>query len=298
MNNEENNTVPHEWSEVFQVDAAIVSDAYCQLDNYLIAYTEEATSHDYCALYFSSNDIYFPNTEADFRQRICEANFFEWYGMRFKKAWKHIFLRDIFKQWYLKGINDKIDSPERLLEFLRRETAGMKVITIGCSSGGYAAILYGCQLQAERIIAINPQFEIGSVILRSTHERNPLLFRMQHTDRDRYFDLRNIVDINSPSIFYFCSRFSRWDQEQLDYIKDCKNIVRLLFDTSHHGIPFLKSALPAVLNLEDSALRALSDRTWHPIGFTLRYAGMWATLSCFCSQACRAVYKRVKMMHV
>ena len=55
---------------------------------------------------------------------IVEKNFFEWYNLRIEKAYKHIFVRDVFKQWYLSGINQSIDSPERLIEFLKNETDG------------------------------------------------------------------------------------------------------------------------------------------------------------------------------
>jgi hypothetical protein len=41
------------------------------------------------------------------------------------EASKHIFLRDVFKQWYLAGINPTVSSPEKLVEFLRQETVGM-----------------------------------------------------------------------------------------------------------------------------------------------------------------------------
>jgi hypothetical protein len=107
---------------VFQTDSDIVRNVYDSQHNYLIEYNEQCKDKTYCAVYFCSNDLYYPNVEDIFRKRIVEKNFFEWYNLRIEKAYKHIFVRDVFKQWYLSGINQSIDSPERLIEFLKNET--------------------------------------------------------------------------------------------------------------------------------------------------------------------------------
>lgn len=104
---------------VFQTDSDIVRNVYDTQHNYLIEYNEQCKDKTYCAVYFCSNDLYYPNVEDIFRKRIVEKNFFEWYNLRIEKAYKHIFVRDVFKQWYLSGINQSIDSPERLIEFLK-----------------------------------------------------------------------------------------------------------------------------------------------------------------------------------
>ena len=41
-----------------------------------------------------------------------------------------IFVRDMWKQWYINGINQKIDSVEKVIEFLRTETENMRVTTV------------------------------------------------------------------------------------------------------------------------------------------------------------------------
>ena len=118
---------------VFQTDSEIVNKVYQKQNNYLIEFDEKGDK-EWCAVYFCSNDIYYPNTEEIFRKRIIEKNFFEWYHSRITKASKHIFIRDIFKQWYLAGINQNINTPEKLIEFLKKETEGYKVVTIGSSA--------------------------------------------------------------------------------------------------------------------------------------------------------------------
>ena len=146
--------------------------------NYLVEYNDEAPSREWCAVYFCSNDIWFPHTEEIFRKRIVEKNFFEWYRCRIHRAYKHIFVRDVFKQWYLTGVNGEIDSEEKLLDFLKRETAGYRVVTIGSSAGGYASALFGPKLGAEQAICFNAQFSLERLVRESTLECNPLLFSM------------------------------------------------------------------------------------------------------------------------
>ena len=95
---------------MFQIDSEIVRSVYINQPNYKIEYNNSCKAN-ICAIYFSSNDIYYPNNEDIFQKRIVEKNVFEWYNTRIN-ARKHIFIRDIFKQWYLEGINAKLDSPE------------------------------------------------------------------------------------------------------------------------------------------------------------------------------------------
>lgn len=154
----------------------IVQDYWKNEPNYLIEYDECCDSKDYCAIYFCSNDIWFPHTEEIFRKRIVEKNFFEWYHCRINKAYKHIFVRDVFKQWYLTGINGQICSPQKLLEFLKQETNGFKVITIGSSAGGYASALFGPKLKAEKSICFNAQFCLERLVKESSLTISPLLY--------------------------------------------------------------------------------------------------------------------------
>lgn len=277
----------------FQADSNTVWDVYQNNLNYKIEYDEKCDNRNYCAVYFCSNDIYFPNDETVFRKRIIEKDFYEWYGSRVDKAYKHIFLRDIFKQWYLAGININIDSPEKLLDFLKKETEGRKVITIGSSAGGYAAILYGIQLGAERILAFNAQFELESTLPRINERIYPLVYRLQATERRKYYDLKQVIDLNSSNIYYFHSALSPWDVKEKKHIDDCSNIHILSFKTKHHGIPFLKVALKKVLNLENDELDRYTERLYHPVWFTIRMVGMMKAITGFLNQAYK-VYKKRK----
>lgn len=254
---------------VFQVDSDIVQQVYNEKDNFLIEYDNQGDKN-WCAIYFCSNDIYYPNTEEIFRKRIVEKNFFEWYHSRINRAYKHIFVRDIFKQWYLMGINAKINTPEKLTEFLRKETEGYNIVTVGSSAGGYAAILHGSLLSAKYVLAFNPQFEIKSLLKKSSERINPIVFREMKL-RNIFYDITSYIN-NNTDIFYFYSNASKWDIEQNCYLEGYKNnIYKLSFNTSHHGIPFLKIALPVVLNFSVEKLKKYSGSVYSPIWFTYQW---------------------------
>lgn len=274
---------------VFQVDSDVVQQVYNEQDNFLIEYDNQGDKN-WCAIYFCSNDIYYPNIEEIFRKRIVEKNFFEWYHSRINRASKHIFVRDVFKQWYLMGINAKINTPEKLTEFLRKETEGYNVVTVGSSAGGNAAILHGSLLNAKYVLAFNPQFEIKSLLKKTTEEINPIIFRYSSTI-GMYFDIIKYMN-NTTDIFYFYSSKSKWDAEQSLYVGYKPNIYNIKFKSSHHGIPFLKVALPVVLNLSVEKLKRLSRVAHYPIWFTYQMVGLLTTAVGFYKQLYSAYKKR------
>lgn len=261
---------------VFQTDSKIVRRVYETNDNYLIEYTPDG-EEDYCAIYFSSNDIYYPNSEETFTKRIVNKNFYEWYHTRIRKASKHIFLRDVFKQWYLTGVNSNIDSPEKLVTFLKQETKGYRhIMALGSSAGAYAAILYGSFIGTDTVMAFNPQFEIFSLLEHSSEAINPLVFRLKNA-MGSYYDIMPFIN-KQTSIFYFYSTNSPWDKEQHSHFKPMDNIYQIPFRSSHHGIPFLKAALPVVLNMGVEDLKRLADRRHDPIAFTIKRIGLYKTI--------------------
>ena len=278
---------------MFQIDSEIVRSVYNNLPNYKIDYDDSCTEN-ICAIYFSSNDIYFPNTDEIFRKRIVEKDFFEWYHTRVK-ARKHIFVRDVFKQWYLEGINAEIDSPEKLYEWLKQETGGQNVVTIGSSAGGYAAVLYGSLLRAKKVIAFNAQFSLYPMALPDRIERNPLVFKYKDSERARFFELKNLL-CTSTNYWYFASVDCDEDKEQ--YLNlfvhpyPIESLKCIRFKTSHHGIPFLKVALKKVLSLDDSELLKFTKGINHPITFTLRMVGIKNTIKGFLKQVYIAYRKR------
>lgn len=262
---------------VFQCDSNIVKRIYNERDNYLIEYDDNCATKEYCTIYFSSNNIYFPNTESTFEKRIVKKNSYEWYGLRTPQSHKHIFVRDIQKQWYIEGINKQINTPEKLLDWLKQEAKGYKIICLGSSAGGYAAVLYGSLLNADRVLTFNGQFEINGLLSSTTEDENPLLFRNKDTSTARYFDIKPYINPHI-SIFYFTSLHSPWDKTQCKHIADVNSIIRIGFKTSHHGVPFFKCCLSTIVNSDKRKLIKMSLNSHHPFCFSIKLIGVFLTI--------------------
>lgn len=248
------------------------SQAYDSLDNYKIVYSEKGKSTT-VAVYFTSHSLFYPDTLECFDYSIFENDRYEWTRQKIKRASKHIFLRDVFKCWYVFGISAKIHDIPSLAGFLEAETKGFEeIIMVGSSAGGTAAALFGSLLNADIIFDFNGQWEINSSIRNFKIDK---LIEVQ--DKwGGYYDLLNVVH-SSNHIFYFVSEKSKWDSEQFVHSQNLK-INRLFFKTSHHGIPFLKVALEKVLNMNSSELEKLSSNHYNPIMFTMTCVGLIKTL--------------------
>jgi hypothetical protein len=267
---------------IFQIDSDAVKEAF-KSNNYFIEYegSDEMMVNDLCVLYFSSNDIYYPNTQDSFTHSIMKKDKYEWKRNKIKSAKKHIFLRDIRKQWYLGGVNEYLDTPSKLLEFLKSETSGYRVITVGSSAGGYAALLFGSLLKCESVYAFNAQLNLKVIMKNSNPFVDPILFdRVNDISWVNYFDLSNFIS-SCTNNYYFQSCRSRIDFEQYEAIslEAQKNIKVFRFWTSNHGFPFLRINLPQVLAFRPEELNQLKDKIWHPIFFSVRLIGLIPTIS-------------------
>jgi len=282
-----------EIASIFQINSEVVTHYYNNESNYLIEYDSNNDSENYCAIYFSSNDIYYPNTESTFIKNIIEQNKYEWYKTRIPYACKHIFLRDIKKQWYLTGINSDVSNPMLLFEFLHKETLGHNIITVGSSAGGYAAVLYGSLLKAKMVFTFNGQFELNSLLTNSNPMIDPLIFSLSN-DKEirRYYNLANFMN-KECMIFYFYSNKSKWDIKQYEHIK-FENINIISFNTNHHGIPFLKIALPELFKKSEKNLLKYCLKKQHPLIFTLYLCGFSKTFYGLFQQSLHSIKKRLR----
>lgn len=281
--------LPKDYSGIYAYPQ-IVQDWWRKEPNYLIEYDEGVEDKSYCAIYFCSNDIWFPHTEEIFKKRIVNLNFFEWYKCRIKKAYKHIFVRDVFKQWYLTGINGNVNSQDKLYEWLLSETSGYKTITVGSSAGGYAASLFGSRLKSEMVICFNAQFSLKNIALNSGPQNNPIVYSMV---KESGFDagIVKFFDARTP-IFYVLSNKSEIDLWHSQFVKNHPSVHVVEFTSKKHGIPFLKVALANFINFDASKLENLSKKKQSSIVFTISEVGLSKTITGFAQQVVSTYKKR------
>jgi hypothetical protein len=281
---------------VFQVDSPIINEARV-LDNYLIVHDEiEKDNLKTCAVYFSSNYIYFPNSEESVKKDIFEKNRYEWWNLRYPKASKHIFIRDVYKQWYLHGINTKLNSLEKLAEFLKEATKGYDCIFIGSSAGGYAAVLLGSMLRVNKIYAFNNQFFLTDLLEKSNGTIDPLIFREANNPAiSKFYNIKPYIK-DPTSIFYFHSNKSEWDVRQLKEVIDLK-INTISVKTNVHGIPFLKNNLVPLFNFSERKLKMLIGKELSPILFSIKIVGLWKSFG-FIISIIPQIYKRMILIPI
>jgi hypothetical protein len=260
---------------VFQIDSELVKATYQHELNYKIQYsTDEFCDKSLCVIYFSSNEIYYPNSKESFEKSILKKDKYEWQNSTIKRAYKHIFVRDIQKQWYIEGINASINTPTQLLNLLLTETAGYTVYTIGSSAGGFAAIVYGSLLHAKRVYAFNAQLNLNLVVAKSKSTIDPLLFKYKNLKESEFFQVDNFIN-NTTDYFYFQSSKSRFDREQYESLVNKNRFVRVQFNTSNHGFPFFRHNLQHVFQLEKSEIIELSKRNIHPFTYSISCDGIF-----------------------
>lgn len=112
---------------------------------------------------------------------------------------KKVFLRDLRQSWYHRGVEGfapDIAGVEAGLRRIVAEAEPRKLVTIGASAGGYAALLFGRLLGATEVHAFGPQTFIGpGQRLRHLDRRWPELWRslmLSGRYQPRYGDLYRV----------------------------------------------------------------------------------------------------------
>lgn len=228
------------------VEGRIFEQAY-SMDNYLIEYDKKNPSNGVCAIYVSSSGIYYPNTEEELVKQIIEKNKYEWYRNRFSFAEKHIFIRDVAKQFYITGISKNYYDIDKVIEFLKIETEGYRVYVIGSSAGGYMATVVGVRLNAELIYSFSGYFDLNIVDKEAWFFIDK--FRYDQ-NRQKYYDISELVQ-NCPSLLvYIYPTKLKDDVKQSECIQNSDYVIKIPFRSKIHGVPFTSRALKKILSMD------------------------------------------------
>lgn len=274
---------------IFQIDSVIVKNTLMESENIKVVDVSDETSN-LCVVYFSSNELYYPNTEYIFQNAIEKRDKYEWINTKYIGAKRHIFVRDIQKQWYMEGISIKNNTPELLANQLNELCKGYTIYTIGSSAGGFAALLFGSMIKAKRVYAFNAQLDLNIIIKDSSPFTDPILFKYQHDElRAKYYLVSNFLNADTK-YFYFQSAKSKMDIVQYESCSKKKMLKKIEFSTSNHGFPFLRHNLLFVLGLSEDELDEMAKHKSHPFLFSVKVDGF---LKAF-YLTIKAVIKRLK----
>ena len=171
-------------------------------DNYRLIHTGSKTNR--AIIFFSGNGLYFPNTEEEFTQKIIINDRYEWENLASNKLIRKyyeliIFVRDVYKQWYVTGINPEHDNVDKTADFLRELTRGYDITTCGASAGGYAAVLFASLLDAERFFSMSGQFSIHHQI---DAQGAPFVYNYaSDIIRNKYYDIAGITHRGGGALY-------------------------------------------------------------------------------------------------
>ncbi len=278
--------------DIWTVENNLAESVYTK-NNYVIENQE--VESNLCVIYFSSNNIWFPNTEQAFRKSFIDSDFYEWKNYKHKNASKLIFIRDIYKSWYVEGINIKYNSVVKLAEFLKNETIGMDVITVGSSAGGYAAALFGALLNAKYALCFSAQFDLH---LDGCLDKNPFLKRnLSDLNKSKYYNIASIIERARVPIFYFMPAFVKQDIAQMELVKYLENVHTVKIYSRHHGVPVFKCMLGKLLNLPYEELLEMfnkyKDKIISPFIFSSKSVGVFVTVRFIIKESFKQIRKRV-----
>lgn len=278
---------------IFQVDSDLVKKIYAESDNIKVVDDYNGKSN-ICVIYFSSNELYYPNTEASFLNAIEKRNKYEWQKNTFPGASRHIFVRDIQKQWYIEGTSAKYNTPSLLAKKLKEFSSNFTIYTIGSSAGGFAAILFGSILDAKRVYAFNAQTDLNDIIKASDAFIDPLLFKhLSNEYISKYFKVSDFLKVNIE-YFYFQSSRSRMDIAQYNLCVNKNLLTKIEFVTSNHGFPFFRHDLKHVLCLPPQQLRQLANKSMHPFIFSIKIHGFSMAILLTINAVRKRIGKKVK----
>ena len=188
-----------------------------------------------CYIFFSSNDIYYPNTIATFTRKIIEQDRYEWVNMSRSKeimmtAGRYIFVRDLYKQWYITGANKRDNDHDGLEKKLRELSEGYRVITVGSSAGGYAAALFGALLNAEACFDFSGQLTLAGI-------NQAFCLRMMGTEPERlkYYDIRSLMKDSKCRFYYFYPHYHVKDREIYESVSGFDNVYGFGFNQKNHA---------------------------------------------------------------
>ena len=226
-------------------------------DNILV---RDTCRGDKCYIFFSSNDIYFPNTVESFTDRIVNKDRFEWTNMASSReimadAGRMIFVRDIYKQWYITGVNDRIDTHDKLIDRLRELTDGYRVITVGSSAGGYIAALTGAVLDAEAC------FDFSGQIVLDSLEHDFCLRMMGSEPEDlKYYDLKPIIAGSSCIFYYFYPVYNDEDKAIYESVADYDNVYGFGFNQKNHAATMMAGNMRFIVCRDKDCMMRLYER--------------------------------------
>ena len=186
---------------------------------------------------------------------------------------KKLYLRDLDKAWFLRGLRGITGNVEETAQFLRAEANAIgarRIILTGYSLGGFAALLYGAMVGADEVHAISPQTFISfwRRLLCGDHRWRRYVLPLHFSATRQFHDLRPWL-ANCPrqtKLHIHFARDSRLDAIHARHVRDLPQvIVHEHAEGSHRLVTAMRESgeLRAIFEraIAGESLRAASGQT-------------------------------------
>lgn len=229
--------------DIWDSQNRIVLEAY-QKDNYQCIDT--GVESNICYIFFSSNGLYYPNTKIIFEEQIFLKDRYEWkWVVKNSKipqiASRIIYVRDIYKCWYSRGINNRINTIEKTLELLKELTKGYRIVTVGSSAGGYMAVLTAIKLDALFCINFSGQYAVSEEL------------------DIPYKNISGLLEAYKGTIFYFVPAYCENDEKQYRLVEKKECIKIFFFNEKRHAATMLPGNMSYIIDKSEADLLKLYE---------------------------------------
>ena len=177
-------------------------------------------------------------------RRVNKIPSFNFYNLlKEDKTFDKLFLRDIDRNYYINGLKNSTTNLQETIELIQQLSSKKNYrirLSIGASSGGFAAILYGQLLNFSKVIVFNPQTVISkekeSVVkdFVYTQEISKKLRKINTNDSlyQKCLNLKNFLPFNTKVEIHY-SEFSETDKSHATFLKH-ENCTLIKHATSSH----------------------------------------------------------------
>lgn len=234
----------------------ILDLCYCN-DNYLIK--NYNSKSNICYVFFSSLSLY-PSRDEFALKEVCDNNRYEWDKIAsndkiIKNSSRIIFLRDLHKVFYQKGINAELNSIEKMADFINDNTEGFDVYLIGSSAGGYAALLFSSLIKNVKRV-----YSFGGILNLALHSSYYESTFFGDFDK-KYSNISSMIS-KSALIYHFYGSQSQYDLNEIAEIdkKSFNNIVFIPLKSKKHAPRPSGRDLVKILTCSDNHLIKISNK--------------------------------------
>ena len=179
---------------------------------------------------------------------IPPFEFLNYLSSIYKDTYDLLFFIDKHQCWYHKGIDGISTTIDETCEYLNNKIKQYeKVIFIGTSAGGYAAILFGSLCNVTNVLAFIPQTILSNPINDQvdsiTYNRyKNLKSRESYT---KYSNLKTIINLNTQYILYGSLKYQN-DINNQHNIMHCVNL------DSFQNVKIIKKFILNIKKMRDS----------------------------------------------